>query len=1018
MPLNLISGPLNSGRTGLVLDRFREALPASPLLVVPNRDDEFRFERELAERGCALGGTVCTFPALFEIVAAAGGDPPAETLTPAQRLRVVAVAVAERRRGLGPLGRSSTRAGFAASLERLLDELQGDGLGPEDVEASAATLEGSAYLSDIAALFSGYEEVRARSGRLDAHGVARRALEMLEERGDAWGGRPVLVYGLDDFTTNQLGLLRRLNAITEVTISLPQEDGRDVLRERSELIDRLRDEIGFADERRTEPDPENTASRLLFDLERGFGVPGAARAEPDESLVFLRSAGARGEAEAIGAHVAGLLQGGASAGQIAIVLRDPARRGPLLARVLESYGIGIALEAELPVSSTGVGGSLLALLEAEHGTGRADDVLRWLRGPSGVRPGKVDWLERRVRRDRAQTAAEALALWQEGEEEPPYDLRGLREAGAAGLAAAIGETASRMALRFLRREGGGDGPAPQPGDGTELQAAAEISKALAQVSELGPLAPDAAELIAFLRDLRFPAWSGPIEGRVRIADPRRLRAGRFDHVVIASLQDGEFPRRGGRDPFLSDAQRASLGLDPRLDDETEERYLFYTSLGLADRTLTLSYRDSDEAGTAQARSPLLDDVRRLLAPPQPNEGPDEVEAALTRDRGLADIVHPPSEAPSEDELARSIASLRSVEHGAEALAAATALEPLRARVEARLGIARAAEGATRAPGPIVNPAVLESLRAVPAYGGTTLEGFDLCSYRWFTDHELAPKPLDPTPDAIVAGGLMHRVLERLYEEGPGGPLPTPTSLPLWETRGLELVEELAAEGLGTSPAERAIRSGVERLLVRFLGEEAGRDPGSFEPKLLEARFGDDEEAERPALEIDGWRLHGAIDRVDLAADGRALVHDYKVASKAPAAKKLEEEAKLQLQLYLLAAAELWGTTPVGALYHPLRATTSRRPRGLVLKGEEGLPALGLASTDVLDPEEFEAQLEQARGRAATIVGRMRDGDIRRDPGPRPGLKDHDVCPAYCDFAPICRRDRAPVLDEDREWEER
>ena len=49
---------------------------------------------------------------------------------------------------------------------------------------------------------------------------------------------------------------------------------------------------------------------------------------------------------------------------------------------------------------------------------------------------------------------------------------------------------------------------------------------------------------------------------------------------------------------------------------------------------------------------------------------------------------------------------------------------------------------------------------------------------------------------------------------------------------------------------------------------------------------------------------------------------------------------------------------------------------------------------------------------------MRDGEIRRDPGPRPGLTEHDVCPAYCDFAPICRRDRAPVDDEDRELEER
>jgi hypothetical protein len=49
---------------------------------------------------------------------------------------------------------------------------------------------------------------------------------------------------------------------------------------------------------------------------------------------------------------------------------------------------------------------------------------------------------------------------------------------------------------------------------------------------------------------------------------------------------------------------------------------------------------------------------------------------------------------------------------------------------------------------------------------------------------------------------------------------------------------------------------------------------------------------------------------------------------------------------------------------------------------------------------------------------MRNGDIRRDPGPRPGLRGHDVCPKFCTFAPICRRDRAPRYVEDEEVEER
>jgi RecB family exonuclease len=202
---------------------------------------------------------------------------------------------------------------------------------------------------------------------------------------------------------------------------------------------------------------------------------------------------------------------------------------------------------------------------------------------------------------------------------------------------------------------------------------------------------------------------------------------------------------------------------------------------------------------------------------------------------------------------------------------------------------------------------------------------------------------------------------------------------------------------------------VEGLLARFLAEEARRETAGFEPWLLEEEFSEAEEVERPVLEIDGWRLHGAIDRVDRAPDGRALVLDYKLSSKVSAGEKLEEEAKLQLQLYLIAVAELWQVEIVGGLYHPLRGTSERRPRGLVLEDAAAdLAGYRLSKTDRVDAERFEELLADARRRAGAIVARMRAGQIGRDPGPREGLRDHGICPAFCDFAPICRRDRAPV----------
>lgn len=1022
MSLKLIHGPPNSGRAGLIRSRFGAALSDEPLLVVPNADDVFAFERELCEGRAALGGSVMTFSGLFREVLRAGARPPQSELGAAQRLRAVSIAIAERRAGLGPLRRSALRPGFAVALERLLDELQAAGVGSETMGAGAATLEGSAYLSDVAALFAGYEEVRSRLGKVDAHGLAREAIGLLRSGGEFWGQRPVFLYGLDDMTPTQLELIDALSKRTEVTAALPYEDGRPALAARAALLEELRDRIGVAEETETSADPANTPSSLLFHLERNFAAPEGPRRAPDGDLTLLRSAGVRAEAEAIGAEVAKLIAAGAKPDAIAIALRDPRRRGPQIAAMLESYGVPVALEAELGVAATGVGGALIALLESEFGTARAADLLRFLRGPSGASPRHVDWLERAIRRRRVKSAAAALEVWREAGWEAPHDLIRLREAAAGSapmLLIEVARLAARMAARPLR--GGEDGPQPGPGEAVELRAAAAISAALSELAELGGAPPAREELAAVLRGTEFRAWSGPVKGRVRIASPYRLRAGRFDHVFVGSLQDGEFPRRQGGDPFLSDSQRAALGLRPRRASDSEETYLFYVCLSLPRRSLFLAFRDSDESGGAEARSPLLEEVRRLLDPAPERGAADRLEESLTRVRDLAQVVPSIAESPSEDELCRALAA-----HGGEdsngALVNAAGVEgAVGDRVLARLESARAAHRASTAPGPLKNRAAIDSLAAVSAYGGTTLEEFDLCSYRWFVRHELAPESLDPLPDPLVQGGLMHAALERLYREEPGGDrLPRPRSLERWIERGRELVAALGREReLGPDPTERAIVRRVGRLLTRFLTEESGRETGGFEPWLLEARFGEAEGSERPALALGDWHLHGAIDRVDRDRRGRAVVLDYKLSSRVTALEKFEEKGKLQLQLYLIAAAQQWELRAVGGLYHPLRGSSARRPRGVVLEEvASDLDSYRLYPKDLVDARDLDRTLAAARARAEAIVGRMRAGDIRRDPGPRRGLRDHDVCPEYCDLAPICRRDRAPRSEEDRDGEEK
>ena len=997
MPLNLIHGPPNSGRAGLVRERFTAALPRDPLLVVPNVDDVYTFERELAGSGrdALLGGKVATFEALFGEVAATAGLAANPSMTAAQRLRLVREAVA--RTPLRVLARSAERPGFAIALDELIGELRAAGTDPDGVAAAAGEPGEAPYLAELASLYRSYLGLCEELDCADEHATAVAAIAALRRDPDLWRGRPVLLYGFDDLTGEQLELVEALARAAEVTVALTYED-RAALAARARLLEALRD-LG-ASERATEPNPANTASSLLFRLERTFLTEAAERTTPDESLAILRSAGERGEAEAIGSEIAALIAAGTDPGAIAVALREPASAGPLYQRVLGGLGIPVAVEAEIPVSRTATGATLAALLRAALGSGSAADLLTYLRGPRRAPPAGVDWLERKVRRRRIGDAPAVAAALAEQSGEAPAAYERLR-ALAGDRPALLRECANlaRDIAEWPLARPETRGVVPGPGAALELRAAAAIAAALEQLGELGGLEPAAAELITILDELRMPLWRGPAAGRVRVASPYRLRASRFEALFVASLQDGEFPRHGGGSPFLSDEQRAALGLPERAEAEAEERYLFYACLSLPTDRLFLSYRGSDEEGVAEARSPFIDEIRRLLDPPPPADGgADPVEAALTRGRALSEVVFAPEAAPSEDELARSLA-VRGADPGGLAVPRALA-----ERIGERLARARAA---TLRPVGLRNPHVLGELAEREGFGGTTLEGFAVCSYRWFVGHELDPGAIEPRPDPLTQGNLLHEALHRLYREQPGGdPLPRRDSLERWRRRSREIAAEVCDEaGLSRDhPTDRATRRRVSGLIEALLEREADRPAVALpDPELLEASFG--EETERGPLELDGLQLHGRIDRVDVAPSG-GVVRDYKLG-KATRHEDFAKQGKLQLPLYMVALRELWGIEPLAGLYQSLSATRDPRPRGLGLTEQRDgdLVGVDLPGTDWLEREEFEEVLRVARGEAARIVGEMRGGRIRRNP-------IEGTCPSYCTYAPICRRERGPIAERE------
>ncbi len=425
---------------------------------------------------------------------------------------------------------------------------------------------------------------------------------------------------------------------------------------------------------------------------------------------------------------------------------------------------------------------------------------------------------------------------------------------------------------------------------------------------------------------------------------------------MCGLQDGAFPLRPGPEPFLDDEERRALarasGLRLRAHEDVldDERHLFYACASRPEEVLFLSWRSSDEEGNPALPSPFVEDVRELFGEP------------LWEQRGrrlLADVTWPPAMAPTPLELRR-----------AQAAAAPSSVEP------------------PPLPAP-QTPAVLAVLAARERESARGLEAFAGCGVRWLVDSLLKPGRIDPDPEPMRRGSIAHAVMERTLrglKARTGSGRVAPETL-------VEAERELetALAELGGTPAGARARAALRSLEVdlrRALRAEAESATG-LEPERFEWGFGGERD-EFPALDLGegATAVTGRVDRIDAGAGGRALVRDYKNRTVYPGAK-WTADGRLQVALYALAARELLGLDPIGAVYQPL-AGPDLRPRGLVCEEGEG----GWVTTDVVEPDVFDCALTDAREAAVRAARDLRAGRIAACP--------ERCTPRGCAHPSICR----------------
>jgi RecB family exonuclease len=972
MPLALLVGPANAGKVARLLDGYLETIDRDPVLVVPNRFDRDRVERDLLARCDALmGGTIGTFDDLFEAIARGNGDH-RPVATPAQRALVLRRALAST--PLNGLSASARYGGFAGGLLSAISELEGALLAPEDVGGRLGPLY-SAYLAEL-----------ERFGLWDRDLERRHAVERIENKLDAWEGRPVFAYGFEDLTGAQWALLRALAGRAEVTVSLPYEPGRAVFDSLGEtMADLSRLAGGSIEELAPAPDG---VPRALRHVERHlFGNQPPTEAPALEGAIrFLEGAGARGSLELVADEILALLRGGAPAEQIAVVVPVLEQWRAPLETAFGTLGVPFSFEGRVPLGQTAFGQALLSALRFVWREPERRHLFTFLRSPfSGLPRAHADYLEGRLRGLGVRTRVEERTVELRGNQLPA--LGGVRSASTPL------EAVRSLASFLLRAAHGVESPPVGESSKLDLRAYEETLKVVAELegwSELGGAVSE-EDVLAALEDTTVRLGTPGAVGRVAVLDLLRARTRQPEIMFVLGLEEGRFPRRSSESPFLGDEERRALDDSrgarlSRPDPVSRARYLFYTACTRPSRRLYLVRESATDDGGPRQPSPFWDEVRLLL-------DPNDV-ARWTRTRRLSSLTWTLEQAPTERERLRALASLAVSDAGAAgALAAANGWT--RRLERARTAFRRS----TR----LANPVVLEGLGARAAFGATELEAFATCSSIWFVERLIAPRSIDAEVDAKLRGSLAHTALHKFFSGLPRE-VGTERVEPERLDDSLRFLNRCLDEALAgvrqelTDLERRELAGGLRRDLENFVRAEAEADL-PLAPRRFEVGFGSERSAPelQRGLDLGGFTVSGKIDRVDVdPLSARGIVQDYKSGKTAYSAAKIESELKLQIPLYMLVLRDLIGIEPLGGLYRALAG--DRQARGLLrASAEDVLP--GFTRTDYKDDDEFWAQVDGAVDHARRFVGRIRAGDVRHDP-----LGDGG-CPSWCELAPLCRVSR-------------
>jgi ATP-dependent helicase/DNAse subunit B len=872
--MRLLTGPAGSGKTSIILDRFREGAHqgrSDLRLLVPTATLTQHLQNRMARDGLVFRRSL--IQTLSGFIETWVQDIPA---VPREVLYLIVEEVA-RRVNRPEFTRVVQMPGFCAALARTIEEFSSAGCDSGRLASALPdTPLGPAFLAV-------YREVDCE---LERRGLSLRArrLEQAAERiaKQGLGGvREVLMDGFHALPDPELAVIEAMGRHAELTLTLG--DGS--------LAARLA-RIGFQEER-------------------------AGGSRPSPTLQLVRAPSIEREVEEIARRV---LEESVRRPfrDIGIVVRPADAYIPLLRSTLERFGIPARFYFDSELEHHPVIRYLEGILEAMLSGWEHVKTLAVLRlAPRFADSDVLDRFDFAVREQIPNAGLgdlKSLLVEIPGHDKLLHKLESFTafEEWRSFLLTPKDWARHLGALRGVFR------PAEPPGASHELalqwrsQAAVLdlFEKALDEAA--AALQPDRQmPLAAFWRAVKSVLRLKPLrlEDRrrnvVHVLSAHEARQWVLPVVFVCGMVEKQFPQFHPQNPFLPDAARCRLnqaGIRVRTAEEfeREEQALFDSAISRATVLTVLTYPEFDARGDRNLPSLYLETLRL------------ETEES-----------HPVRPQPRSLELPP---------------------EPV---------LIRDADG------------LVELRRRTGKVAPSSLESFLQCPFQHFAQRILRLKPAPPRPedrlDFLAQGIIVHDVLKIWWKDGED-----------IETVFEQVFAEVAAErGIRTSYHTERLRNAMIADLRAFAAD--GRWPRNGYQSRTEEEF---------SFPLDeSVNAFGKIDRVDIGADGRAYIFDYKYSAKQRTKNRRDDPNLLQAPLYLLAAEKKFGARPAGMFY-------------IGLKKE--IVYVGWSEDRLLESEALPADwAEQARDRTLAIVEEIRSGRIE----PRP--YDVDNC-RFCDFRDACR----------------